>query len=135
MFSIVLNKNVPTIAAAVIILFVFMIHPGLSAPSSGMFQSERIQEEKREKIYQKMESEYTELFDAGLVSESPDKIHGENEWETAQDKNKKKKFKRGVGGAGYFPSLSVFGQTGYILFPPLKWQCPVILLHMPDHQQ
>lgn len=113
------NKIVVTCLFILFFNAILISLPAWCGLSSGMFESERVMDEKRDEIYQKMESEYTELFDAGLVTDSPDKIHGENEWEKSETITKKKT-KRGVGGAGYYPSLSVFGQTGYIFIPSLE---------------
>lgn len=91
-------------------------------PSTGRFVSTRVLDEERE---QRKENRRREIEDSLVPGEIRDTIFdeetdGNGEKEDGTQTGEVSKGGRGVGGAGYFPSLSIFGQSGYIFVPSVE---------------
>ncbi|PKK91705.1 MAG: hypothetical protein CVV64_03310 [Candidatus Wallbacteria bacterium HGW-Wallbacteria-1] len=107
-----------------IVSALFITAPLLAAgPASGTYVSEDIRDKSRLEKLEKLERDYDELYvpeivdldiqDTDPAEVSPAGVTGEVKTTSADDS-------RGVGGAGYYPSLNVFGQTGYIFMPSVE---------------
>jgi len=90
-----------------------------SGPASGTYYSQEIKDQARQEKLDKLGQDYDELYVPEAVD--LDISHEEKPaTPTGETLEAAPKSSRGVGGAGFFPSLNVFGQTGYIFMPTVE---------------